>query len=574
MKNKSITPLPDADFAPEMGNYRTLQPFRFWCQKVLPLVYDDSLSYYELLCKVVDYLNKTMEDVETLHGDVTNISTAYEELQNYVNTYFSSLDVQEEINNKLDVMANDGALYSIISRYTQPIVDEQNNKINVLESRMDTFASLPDGSTSGNAELLDIRVKADGTTATSAGNAVREQVSELKSDISDLDDLFEWNKEKTNLLNKYTPIDGEYVDYSTGGTGHLSTYQYFQLPVTVGEKYHVNLNDAHVAFFSKYYDGLTTAYYVSGILTQKYAEFEVPQNAKYMTVSVPKSLYSWLCYSNVEYKDNTTIKKECLPKDKQIIVGGADGTYTNIVKAVKECEENTTIIVRSGVYDLESQFKEVYGNDFFVNYNGYIADSNFELSGLYLKKGVKLIADSGTVLSFMYSGSNSKVSEEFSPINMTVDNVVDGFIIEVNSNVRYHIHDDFAFMVFMNVNNYGQNEIRNCIFKGNSTRGSVIGGGMGTYCRYLIHDNYFENTIGNAITYHNASFSIAQNFIDIFNNYAETPIKLWWYGESTKITTALVHNNTSSLIECTAIQGYDAPNENIRMKAWNNNIIS
>ena len=40
-----------------------LTPFRFWCQKVLPLVYDDSLSYYELLCKVIDYLNKMGEDV-------------------------------------------------------------------------------------------------------------------------------------------------------------------------------------------------------------------------------------------------------------------------------------------------------------------------------------------------------------------------------------------------------------------------------------------------------------------------------------------------------------------------------
>ena len=225
------------------------------------------------------------------------------------------------------------------------------------------------------------------------------------------------------------------------------------------------------------------------------------------------------------------------------------------------------------MYDLEAQFKEVYGNDFFVNYNGYTADSNFELSGLYLKKGVKLIADSGTVLSFMYSGDNPKVSEEFSPINMTVDNIVDGFIIEVNSNVRYHIHDDFAFMTFMNVNNYGQNEIRNCIFKGNPTSGSVIGGGMGTYCKYLIHDNYFENTVGNAISYHNSSFSNAQNFIDIFNNYAETPIKLYWYGGSTKITTALVHNNTASLIECTKIPNYDAPNENIKMKAWNNSIV-
>ena len=110
----SITPNPDASFIPSRGHYTDLKPFRFWCQKVLPLVYDDSLSYYELLCKVVDYLNKTMEDVETLEGDVTAMYTAYEQLQSYVNTYFDSLDVQEEINNKLDAMAASGELLTII----------------------------------------------------------------------------------------------------------------------------------------------------------------------------------------------------------------------------------------------------------------------------------------------------------------------------------------------------------------------------------------------------------------------------------------------------------------------------
>lgn len=100
-----------------MDNYIDLKPFKFWCQKVLPLVYDDSLSYYELLCKVVDYLNKTIENVETLHSDVTNLHTAYEKLQSYVNNYFNSLDVQEEINNKLDTMTKDGTLAKILAEY-------------------------------------------------------------------------------------------------------------------------------------------------------------------------------------------------------------------------------------------------------------------------------------------------------------------------------------------------------------------------------------------------------------------------------------------------------------------------
>lgn len=53
-----------------MLNYRHL---RFWCQKVLPLVYDDSLSYYELLCKVVAYLNHLTEDVVKLTEEVAGI---------------------------------------------------------------------------------------------------------------------------------------------------------------------------------------------------------------------------------------------------------------------------------------------------------------------------------------------------------------------------------------------------------------------------------------------------------------------------------------------------------------------
>lgn len=51
-------------------------------------------------------------------------------------------------------------------------------EVEVLNARVDTFASLPPGSTAGNAELVDIRVGADGTTYDTAGNAVREQLDQ------------------------------------------------------------------------------------------------------------------------------------------------------------------------------------------------------------------------------------------------------------------------------------------------------------------------------------------------------------------------------------------------------------
>lgn len=55
-----------------LREYSFGKPFRFWCQKVLPLVYDDSLSYYELLCKVVDYLNRTREDLSYFISNWSN----------------------------------------------------------------------------------------------------------------------------------------------------------------------------------------------------------------------------------------------------------------------------------------------------------------------------------------------------------------------------------------------------------------------------------------------------------------------------------------------------------------------
>lgn len=172
---RTITPNDPADFTPEMGNYKTLQPFRYWCQKVLPLVYDDSLSYYELLCKVVDYLNKTMEDVETLHGDVTNLHNAYVQLQTYVNNYFSTLDVQEEINNKLDDMVKDGSLSQIMHALVVPLEE----RVNVLTQRVNTFQTLPSGSTVLDAEIIDGRIQVNGVKGGTIGEAIRGQVKNL-----------------------------------------------------------------------------------------------------------------------------------------------------------------------------------------------------------------------------------------------------------------------------------------------------------------------------------------------------------------------------------------------------------
>lgn len=114
------------NYTPSLSEYNYTGSFRFWCQKVLPLVYDDSLSYYELLCKVVNYLNDVIKNVDGLKIDIDNLLKAFNELQSYVNNYFDNLDVQEEINHKLDQMVVDGTLDKIIN---DKIFNALNDKI-------------------------------------------------------------------------------------------------------------------------------------------------------------------------------------------------------------------------------------------------------------------------------------------------------------------------------------------------------------------------------------------------------------------------------------------------------------
>lgn len=219
------------NFMPDLKGYTGQRPFRFWCQTVLPLVYDDSLSYYELLNKVVFYINNVITDLSATEENVTALATAFENLQKYMNHYFDNLDVQEEIDNKLDKMARDGTLNDII----EPLLEDYENAtteridammrtltaqvsafasdIAVLEARMDTFTNLPEGSTTGDAELADARIGVSGETFPNVGDAIRGQIETVSLDVRNLGSAV-----------STTNIDGEWANYLLNSTtGELQT---------------------------------------------------------------------------------------------------------------------------------------------------------------------------------------------------------------------------------------------------------------------------------------------------------------------------------------------------------------
>ena len=83
-----------------MDKYNELKHFKFWCQKVLPLVYDDSLSYYEVLCKVVDYINKLIDDEKSVIAEVEELRKELAIVQKWIanfDTKFFEKEVNEYI---------------------------------------------------------------------------------------------------------------------------------------------------------------------------------------------------------------------------------------------------------------------------------------------------------------------------------------------------------------------------------------------------------------------------------------------------------------------------------------------
>ena len=123
----------------------------FWCQKVIPLVFDDSLSYYEAICKfmqklneVISALNNNAECIDELQGKYiilqknfdalevkweefktyienefntfkTEINNEFNSFKTYVENYLNNIDVQSYVNIKIDELAESGYFSTLLT---------------------------------------------------------------------------------------------------------------------------------------------------------------------------------------------------------------------------------------------------------------------------------------------------------------------------------------------------------------------------------------------------------------------------------------------------------------------------
>ena len=279
-----------------MNKPQKLTPFKHFCLSigVIPSAYTDAMTYYELL----EWLCQFLQD--NVIPTVNNNSEVVTELQNYVSHYFDNLDVQEEINTKLDEMSADGTLTSLISAYVDPIYQNYENEINTIVSDFTTNIGTTIEAQNDNIGVIQSQIQA---LSSGSPAGVYPTVSDLET--ADPDHTKTYVVTETGKWYYYNTTDSEWAE---GGD--------YQTPLTanvVGYHEGINLIDETKLEQNTFLGSSGTTSANSSYNTTDYIEIEngvtytsLTKVRSYALYDASKTFISGT-YSSTELADNSTI---------------------------------------------------------------------------------------------------------------------------------------------------------------------------------------------------------------------------------------------------------------------------
>ena len=214
-----------ANFDPILKKYDGIPYLRFWCQKVLPAVYDQSLSYYEVLCKLAAFLNKMLEELEKMQDNIDALHKAYKDLQDWVNAEIARFeahmeqhfdDLTQELWNRFEEYKNNTntTLQQWFNNYATNTTNNLNKKFNDFvtnaNTRIDQMFNTYTSSTNNEFNTW----KTDFTNQYNQWkDEVNGQISSINSNISSLTNRV---SALENMVKKYPNFN--YKSFTMTGT--------------------------------------------------------------------------------------------------------------------------------------------------------------------------------------------------------------------------------------------------------------------------------------------------------------------------------------------------------------------
>lgn len=174
-------------------------------------------------------------------------------------------------------------------------INNLENEIAVEKARIDNITNLPEGSTTGDAELLDIRVATDGTIYNNAGNSVRTQISNVSDKLEKLKGGHFIDLSNTIMLKQNQTFCTNFSETSHY-IGNQENHSMLQIPCNEGDVFKIsgsgspNIQYRAWEFTTENYIDISSTLSKSSVDLDgnKYIKEQIivaPQGAKYLFVN-------------------------------------------------------------------------------------------------------------------------------------------------------------------------------------------------------------------------------------------------------------------------------------------------